>query len=144
MYISETTYSERRIISAATDSIFTRLDAANSILFLVQDAFFSEPTQKELSATDVASVRNALFSVSDMIGDLVLEYNLLVGNADEQGIKEHMASMHRAEMVQRVEALNDRVWKISRDDEQMEARRLALLELPDDQAAAGLKALLNE
>ena len=141
MYIEDTTAHERFMIECAVDALFVDLEANSKILSLLHDAYFGNYPRRELSAGEADTVATILHAVVDNISTITLKYELTIAK-NTPSVATHMDSMRKVKVALKTQRLCDKTTRLNSDC--LEARRKELLSMPDEQAAAGLEALLEE
>lgn len=143
MDIIKTNTHERCVIECAVDSLFVKMEGVSKTLNLVLNLYFSDIEDKTLSESAKDAVGSILFSVVDILDNIALEYDLTVGRNNPH-VAAHLESMRRVEAALKVEKLSFEAAHLMRDDDGIRARLDECRSMPDEQAAAGLEALLGE
>lgn len=149
MYITETTAKERLIVAGAVGDAFVKLDRAHHMLYRLWEDYFGEREQKDISAYDAKDMGDLLYTIDDIIFNVLLEYALITGDTSFPGLEPYMMGARRAAKSLRVHDLNTAIFNLERKMQQKQSeetcrKRGELLKLPDEQAVPALEALLKE
>ncbi|MDE6935666.1 MAG: hypothetical protein K2P26_08655 [Oscillospiraceae bacterium] len=149
MCITETTAEERLIIAGAIGDAFCRLNRAHRLLYTVWEDHFGAREQKDIDAYNAKNIGDLLYTVDDIIFNVLLEYAVLTCDTSFPGLEPHMNGAKQAMKSMRVHDLNHALFGLARKlkpvrREEICRKRGDLLKLPDDQAAPALEALLKE
>ena len=150
MYIQETTGKERLIIAGAVGDAFINLERAHRMLYRLWEDHFGASEQKAISADDAEDMADLIYVIDDIIFNSLLEYELVTGESNLPGVEPHLIGAKRAVNAQRAETLKMDISRIERriksraKSDEVCDKRMALLNLSDEQAIPALEALLKE
>lgn len=136
MYIEQTTAADRFTIRFVMDDLMGRLERTHNLLHFAWENYFGNAVN-HLDECDTSVLADLLCMLSDSVFDILLEYNLTVGNKQFPGVDPHMEGVARLQDAARTDAAVARFHGHLTD----EVRRC--MQLPDPEAAPALEALLS-
>ena len=146
--VQKTTADERWLIANAVFPIMVNVEYAMREIQELWDDYFSCRDQKAIQEGDAAKIERTLYIVSDMLWDACAAFGLLTASTEWSGTDTAREQMKQIEQAFQVEDLADKLHEKEKrlgagEREKYIKARVKAYEMPDEQAAIALSALLK-